>query len=139
MVKCSTLRQQECSGPTCHWVVGKGCRSLQKQVTNKSPIQSMPPRETSRIISFAKEVILFTGFRSEHLASLLKKKGASIATSVSKDVTLIVAKNKFTKTSSVQYAKDNGLKLLTWEELERELEKNQQNKACECATRSLPL
>lgn len=132
MVNCSLMRKDDCvKSSKCSWVVGKGCRS-DKRVQKKAPKSvehpkhktlkhAMPPKvkkiQSDKVISLGPGVqVVLTGFRDEALVEAIKSRGASVVSKPSSKTNGVIKKTTSTDTSSVHFARANGLWIMTREQ-----------------------
>ncbi len=67
------------------------------------------------------QTIVFTGVRDKELEKIISKRGGKITTSVSKNTTMLIVKEKGSCSSKELKAKDLGVKILTIDELREEM------------------
>lgn len=112
------------------WIVGWS------DVTAKEFLEKLPEfkkflKENKQIIyeiwkpkvsgTFEGMVILFTGFRDVAAEKDIKQLGGKISTSISKNVTLLVASDSDGNSSKLQKARELGVKIISRDELDRML------------------
>ena len=82
-------------------------------------------KKTEKIVAKSNDlqgqVYVFTGVRNKEFESIIQERGGKIASGVSKNVTVLVMKEKGSGTEKEKKAMDFGIRIVTIEELEKEL------------------
>lgn len=65
------------------------------------------------------QVVMFTGFRSAELNSAIAENGGAVGTSVNKDTTILLVKDKYSGSAKLRKAEDLGIKIMTEEEFRK--------------------
>lgn len=74
-------------------------------------------KKTLEVENSSQEVIVFSGIRDKALEAKLESKGHRIATTVSKNTTMIIVKDVESSSSKVQKAKDMGIKVVKYADI----------------------
>ena len=90
------------------------CRGEKK---HSSPIQQVAARNNT--INFKDAKVVFTGFRDKKLEEIIESHGGKIATSISKNVTLVIAADINEISTKLEKAKELKIKIISKEELSR--------------------
>lgn len=131
MVNCSTLKKDTCSTEaSCKWEVGKGCRSVKGKAPAKPKSPAKPkaaaakpkaapapkakaPVKKASSKSLESQVIVFSGFRDTDLVDQIVKAGGRVTLATSKQTTMVVAKDTLKDTSTIKFARENNIKLMS--------------------------
>jgi len=85
-------------------------------IKNLIDIKKLTVKKLSIKGKMKNEVIVFTGIRDKHLEQWIVKNGGKVSTSVSKNTTLVVAKDPTISGSKLTKAKKLGVKILSYDD-----------------------
>ena len=97
---------------------GLKCITEKKIIVIEEKPGNTSPNTKKIKISFIDQKIVFTGFRSKILEEFITSRGGSVATSISKNTTLLIRKDEEEDSTKITKANDLNIKIIKLSEFE---------------------